>query len=186
MKLKGIHCLPDAIAALRAGDITAFEKIYNFFEPRLFAFAMHLVGHKEEAEEIIQEVFLKIWERRSQLDPEQNFEGFLFSVAKNIAYNKGRRRAYEYAFAQYFSVAGTEDRCFTEETVAYRDLERLLEETYAELPPVRRKVFVLSRMEGKSNGEIAQLLNTSISNIENHLHKALKVIREKLRISNAL
>jgi len=186
MKLKGIHCLPDAIAALRAGDISVFEKIYDLFEPRLFAFAMHLVGQKEEAEEIIQEVFLKLWERRSQPDPEQNFEGYLFSIAKNIAYNRGRRRAYEFAFAQYFSATGADSRCFTEETVAYRDLERLLEDTYAEMPPVRRQVFVLSRLEGKSNGEIARLLNTSISNIENHLHKALKVIREKLRISNAL
>ncbi|WP_266206206.1 RNA polymerase sigma factor [Pontibacter kalidii] len=186
MKLKGVNCLPDAIAALRAGDIAVFENLYDLFEPRLFAFAMHLLGHKEEAEEIVQEVFLKVWEGRSQLNPEQNFGGYLFSIAKNIAYNRARHRAYEVAFAQYFKVTGTGAGCFTEETIAYRDLERLLQETYATLPPVRRQVFVLSRLEGKSNGEIAQLLSTSTSNIENHLHKALKAIREKLRISNAL
>ncbi len=176
--------MPAAIVALRAGDVSVFENLYELFEPRLFAFALRLVGQKEEAEEIVQEIFLKVWERRCQLDPEQNFEGYLFSIAKSIAYNKGRRKAYEFAFAQYLSARGDATGCFTEETVDYRDLERLLEETYAALPPVRRQVFVLSRLEGKSNTEIAQLLNTSNSNIENHLYKALKVIREKLRISN--
>lgn len=173
--------MASAIASLKKDDMAAFESLYKVFEPRLYTFALHLSRQKEDAEEIVQEVFLKVWERRHQLDPDQNFDGYLFSIARNIVYNKARRRVYEFAFTQYVTAAGEGNGCFTEETVAYHDLVKLLEETYAALPPIRRQVFVMSRVEGKSNTEIAQLLNTSNSNIENHLNKALKSIKEKFK-----
>ncbi|WP_162051775.1 RNA polymerase sigma factor [Pontibacter pamirensis] len=181
MKTGSIMCLHSAIEALKTGDIAAFESLYHLFEPKLYAFAMHLVRQKEDAEEIVQEVFLKVWARRQTMDPDKNFDGYLFSIAKNIVYNKTRRRVYEFAFTQYITATSTDTGCFTEETVAYQDLTKLLEDTYATLPPVRRQVFVLSRVEGKSNSEIAQLLNTSNSNIENHLNKALKTIKERFK-----
>lgn len=186
MRSENVHCPASTIAALRSGDVSAFESVFMTFEPKLYAFALRLTGQREDAEEIVQEVFLKVWEQRRQLDPEQYFDGYLFSIARNLAYNKARRRVYEFAFAKYAATSATGAACFTEEAVAYQDLEKLLEETYTALPPVRRQVFVLSRMEGKSNSEIARVLNTSISNVENHLHKALKFIKGKLRISNAL
>lgn len=186
MKPERMYCSATTIAALKAGDVSAFETVYTLFEPRLYAFAVRLTRQREEAEEVVQEVFLKVWERRHQFDPEQNFDGYLFSIAKNIVYNKARRQVYEVAFAKYATTSAAQAVCLTEENMAYQDLEQLLEDTYATLPPVRRQVFVLSRVEGKSNSEIAQVLNTSISNVENHLYKALKMIREKLRISNAL
>ncbi|GAA4432812.1 RNA polymerase sigma-70 factor [Pontibacter saemangeumensis] len=161
--------------------MAAFESLYKLFEPRLYAFALHLSRQKVDAEEIVQEVFLKVWERRHLLDADQNFDGYLFSIARNLVYNKARRRVYEFAFTQYVAATGEHAGCFTEETVAYRDLVKLLEETYATLPPIRRQVFVMSRVEGKSNSEIARLLNTSNSNIENHLNKALKSIKERFK-----
>ncbi|MHC2992746.1 hypothetical protein OB13_14570 [Pontibacter sp. HJ8] len=178
MKPEGLTSLASTIEALRAGDVTAFEHLYQVFEPRLYAFALHLVRQREDAEEVVQEVFLKVWERRHQLDPEQNFDGYLFSIAKNLVYNKARSKATEFAFTQYIMVNGKHAGCFTEEAVAYKDLSKLLDDTCAALPPVRRQVFIMSRVEGKSNREIAQQLNTTSSNIENHLYKALKVIRK--------
>ena len=181
MKSGSIVCVASAIAALKKDDMAAFENLYRVYEPKLYTFALHLARQSEDAEEIVQEVFLKVWERRHQLDPDQNFDGYLFSIARNMVYNKARRRVYEFAFTQYVAAAGQGTGCFTEETVAYHDLVKLLEETYATLPPIRRQVFVMSRVEGKSNTEIAQLLNTSNSNIENHLNKALKSIKEKFK-----
>lgn len=181
MKTGSIMCLHSAIEALKTGDIAAFESLYHLFEPKLYAFAMHLVRQKEDAEEIVQEVFLKVWARRQTMDPDQNFDGYLFSIAKNIVYNKARHKVHEYAFNQYITATGKNACCFTEEAVAYQDLVKFLEETCTKLPPVRRQVFVMSRLEGKSNSEIAQLLNTSNSNIENHLNKALKSIKERFK-----
>lgn len=181
MKSESTVCLAGTIEALKQGDMAAFESLYQVFEQKLYTFVLHLTRQKEDAEEIVQEVFLKVWERRHSLDPDQNFDGYLFSIAKNMVYNKTRRRVYEFAFTQYLAATGANTGCFTEETVAYQDLVKLLEEIYATLPPVRRQVFVMSRVEGKSNSEIAELLNTSNSNIENHLNKALKSIKEKFK-----
>jgi RNA polymerase sigma-70 factor (ECF subfamily) len=181
MKSESTVNLASALAALKQGDVAAFESLYKLFEPKLYAFAMHLTRQKEDAEEIVQEVFVKVWERRHLLDPDQNFDGYLFSIAKNMVYNRTRRRVYEFAFTQYIAANGVNTGCFTEETVAYQDLVKLLKEAYATLPPVRRQVFVMSRVEGKSNSEIAEQLNTSNSNIENHLNKALKSIKERFK-----
>lgn len=172
--------MASAIAALKKDDMAAFENLYHVFEPKLYTFALHLSRQKEDAEEIVQEVFLKVWERRHQLDPDQNFDGYLFSIARNMVYNKARRRVYEFAFTQYIAAAGESKGCFTEETVAYRPGEAA-GGNLRHAAPIRRQVFVMSRVEGRSNTEIAQLLNTSNSNIENHLNKALKSIKEKFK-----
>jgi len=181
MNTGSIVCLASTIEALKRGDSAAFESLYQVFEPKLYTFALRLVRQNEAAEEIVQEVFMKVWERRHLLAPDLNFDGYLFSIAKNIVYNKARHKVYEFAYTQYLAATGVKTGCFTEETVAHWDLMKQLEDIYATLPPVRRQVFMMSRIEGKSNNEIAQLLNTSNSNIENHLNKALKAIKEKFK-----
>ncbi|SDL93005.1 RNA polymerase sigma-70 factor, ECF subfamily [Catalinimonas alkaloidigena] len=181
MKAQNTLCLATTFAALRGDDVAAFRTLYHHFEPQLYAFALHLVRQREEAEEIVQEVFLKVWERRHTLDATLNFDGYLYRIARHLVYNKARHRVYEQAFRQYVVAAGIPTSSCTEEALAYQEVVALLEEIYATLPPIRRQVFLLSRVEGKSNSEIAQLLNTSKSNIENHLHKALKTIREKFK-----
>ncbi|QCR22737.1 RNA polymerase sigma factor [Pontibacter sp. SGAir0037] len=181
MNRKGSECLAGILEAVKADNIAAFEQLYQLCEPKLYSFAMHLTRQKEDAEEVVQEVFLKIWEGRKSLDQELNFDGYLLSIAKHLVYNKARRRGYEFAFKQYLTKSRINIDRSTEEAVAYRDLEKLLEEFYTNLPPVRKQVFLLSRVEGKSNSEIAKLLNTSTSNIENHLNKALKVIKNRFK-----
>ena len=181
MKLKSTICLSSTIEAIKAGDIHAFESLYQVFGPKLYSFALLLIRQREEAEEVVQEVFLKMWERRLQLDADQNIEGYLFSIAKNMIYNKARRKVYEAALIQYSTEHDIKAGWYTEETIDFHDLTRLLEDTYARMPPARRQVFIMSRLEGKSNREIAEHLETSISNVENHLHKALKVIKDRFR-----
>jgi len=181
MKPENPTSLRNTLTALQAGDMAAFRKLFRIFEPKLYRFSLYLAGQKEDAEEVVQEVFLKVWERRQQIDPEQNFDGYLFSIAKHLVYNKARQKATAFAYSQYLQTTGSHTVCSTDETVDYWDLSRLLEDACASLPPVRRQVFILSRVEGKNNNEIARLLNTSNSNVENHLNKALKVIKDKFR-----
>ncbi|QHT65695.1 RNA polymerase sigma-70 factor [Rhodocytophaga rosea] len=173
--------LSQTIIALKNGDRSAFERVYNSFGPKLYAFTKKLVRNKEDADEIVQEVFLKIWERRHFLDPEQNFDGYLFRIARNLVYNKAKHQVYEVAYSKYLignkSVADND----TEESIYYQDLNHIVEEAYTALPPVRKQVFVMSRIEGLSNSEIADRLHTSNSNIENHINKALRDIRLKLK-----
>lgn len=168
------------IMALKAGDRAAFASIYHCFAPKLLAFTRKFVLTQEDAEEIVQEVFLKLWERKHFLDPEQNFDGYLFRIARNLVYNKARHQVYETAYSQYLAGKGNLTENFTDNNLDYQELNQLLEETYTTLPPMRRQVFVMSRIEGMSNSEIAEQLQTSTSNIENHINKALRDIRKKL------
>lgn len=168
------------IMALKAGDRAAFASIYHDFAPKLLAFTKKLVSIQEDAEEIVQEVFLKLWERKHFLNPELNFDGYLFRIARNLVYNKARHQVYETAYSKYLVGKGNLNNNFTDNYLDYQELNQLLEETYTALPPMRKQVFVMSRLEGMSNSEIADQLQTSTSNIENHINKALRDIRKKL------
>ncbi|WP_187270259.1 RNA polymerase sigma-70 factor [Pontibacter qinzhouensis] len=172
--------LVETIGALQQDSVAAFELLYKSYEARLFAFSYKLVQDKEEAAEVVQEVFIKLWEKRHFLDPEQNFDGYLFQIARNLVYNKARRRVYEFAFNKYLAEQEVYATA-TEDAMAFEEISRLLEEVYNTLPPVRKKVFMMSRIEGLSNSEIAAQLNTSSSNIENHINKAIKAIKEKFK-----
>jgi RNA polymerase sigma-70 factor, ECF subfamily len=171
------------IEALKTGDRSAFEYIYKCFSPKLYAFTRKMVATQEDAEEVVQEVFLKIWERKHFLDPQQNFDGFLFKISRNIVYNKARHQVHEFAYVKYLSGKESLSDNSSEENLDYQELAHLVEEAYLTLPPVRQQVFVMSRIEGLSNGEIAEQLQTSNSNIENHINKALRDIRKKLESS---
>lgn len=169
------------IEALQQGDPAAFKNLYRRFEPKLYAFTLKLVQHKEDAEEVVQEVFLKVWEKRETLDPTQNLDGYLFRIARNLVYNKAKHQVYEFAYSQYLATQKNESENFTENAYQHQELNTLFENICAELPPVRKQVFLMSRAEGLTNSEIAEILHTSNSNVENHINKALKVVREKFK-----
>jgi RNA polymerase sigma-70 factor, ECF subfamily len=169
------------IAALKAGDRAAFESLYHCFGPKLLAFTRKAVANQEDAEEVVQDVFLKIWERKHFLDPEQNFDIYLFRMARNLVYNKARHQVIEMAYCKYLAGKDSLTENATDHYIDHQELNQALEETYTTLPPVRKQVFVMSRLEGLSNGEIAERLQTSTSNIENHINKALQDIRKHLQ-----
>lgn len=169
------------IKALQSGDRSAFEKFYYAFGPKLLAFTSKLVPNKDDAREILQEVFLKLWERRQYIDPQQQLDGYLFMMAKNLVYNKARRQVMALAYGQYLTRRHCNSANSTQEHIDYQELSHLLEETCTGMPPTRKQVFVMSRMQGLSNSEIAERLQTSSSNIENHINKALNTLRKKLK-----
>ncbi|WP_439882598.1 RNA polymerase sigma factor [Pontibacter sp. MBLB2868] len=173
--------IANKVTALKNGDEAAFAFLYRRYEAKLYTFAYKLTHDATEAEEVVQEVFLKVWEKRASLDSSQNFDGFLFTIAKNLVYNKAKQRAYHFAFQKYVAAYESNICHHTENKLEFEELKALLEQIYTSLPPVRRKVFIMSRLQGLSNTEIATELNTSTSNIENHLNKALNFIRQKLR-----
>ena len=168
------------ITALKMGDRAAFEYIYGFFGPGLYAFTRKLVHNKDDTEEVVQEVFLKVWERKHFLDPQQHFDSYLYRIARNLVYNKARHQVYELAYGKYLTGQESATENATEDQLDYQELTLLLEQAYTTMPPTRKQVFMMSRLEGLSNGEIAERLHTSSSNIANHINKALHDIRKKL------
>jgi len=171
---------------LKVGDITAFNTLFYFFEPKVYAYSMKLTHNAEDSKEAVQEVFLKIWERKEWIDPQYNFDSFLFTIAKNLIYNKAKHRAYVFAYKEYLSLNGNQNENSTENMMDFNELDSLIQTACRQLPPVRREIFKLSRIDGLSNSEIAKKLNTSTSNVKNHIYKAILFLKEKISINEVL
>lgn len=174
------------VKKLKAGNKRSFEVLYYEYEPKLFGFAMKLTHNVEDAKEVVQDVFLKVWDKRNFLDPQLSFDSFLYTIARNLVYNKTKHKAYGFAYKEYMTNQVRKNDDSTENIVHYNELETLIQTACRELPPVRREVFMLSRMDGLSNKEIAQKLNTSISNVNNHIFKALLFLKKRIRMDETL
>lgn len=181
MQSKGDTQNKQLIQRFKEGDRTAFDALFYAYEPTLYAYAMKLTCNVDDAKEVVQEVFLKVWERRQWIVPHYSFDSFLYTIAKNLVYNKAKHKAYHFAYKEYMTLYGSQTESVTENTVYFNELAELIQAIYQQLPPVRREVFTLSRIEGLSHSEIAEKLNTSTSNVKNHIHKALRFMKEHIQ-----
>lgn len=165
---------------LKQGSSASFEELYCQYRPKLFAFCLHLTHSESDAEEIVQQVFVKIWETRHRINPELSFSSYLIQIAKNDIYNKSAQRIRDFAFQQYFTSTTSRQSNVTEEQLNLHALEDILQLLVQKLPFMQKKVFLLSRMNGLSNREIADRLQLSKSTVENHIFSALKTIKKLL------
>ncbi len=166
----------DTLIALRLGDHTAYEKVYNYYKKPIKDFLATIIK-SEEAEEILQDIFLTLWEKREKIDPYNNLSGFLYKIARNSAFK----------FYDHKKVIGKhisslegiiESDISADEIMINKEKEKLWENLINKMPPKRRYIYRLSRIEELSNYEIAQKLNISKNTVENHITSALKNLRE--------
>ncbi|MCG8308956.1 MAG: RNA polymerase sigma-70 factor [Cytophagales bacterium] len=165
------------IEQLKKGNQLAFNDLYNHYFPKLYGFSLKLTGNVSDAEEIVQEVFIKIWETRQNLASDLSLGSLLFTIAKNSIYNKARHRVYRLNYEIHVKHHHPGGVNLIDQQIAFNEVQVLINDAIKRMPEKRRAIFVMSRMEGLSNKEIAQKLNTSISNVENHIYKALKNIK---------
>jgi RNA polymerase sigma-70 factor, ECF subfamily len=168
----------------KSGDQKALELLFYAYFPRLNDFAKNVVKDDGISQDIVQEVFIKIWEKRSEIES-INFEAFLFRLVRNrcIDYIKHLRvvnnRMQEIQISSRFEELYRIDFVSNEPYVLIeKELKTKIEETIQNLPDRCREVFVLSRENGMKNREIAEKLNINIKNVERHLNRALKSFRE--------
>ncbi len=167
------------VTGLRKDAVPAFQRLYEKYSHRLYAFAMGYLNDSAEAEEIVQEVFLKIWSNRETLDPGRSFNAFLFTMAKNAILNIIRKSNHRQTFLNYMQLCPQKD-FLLEEELNYKELESLYQKAIEKLSPKRRQVFRLSREQHLSNIEIADHLGVSVKTVENHMTAALSDIRNSL------
>jgi RNA polymerase sigma-70 factor (ECF subfamily) len=164
----------DFVHGLRENDPQAFKVLYEKYAPKLHAFSSRFNFTHEEAEEIVQETFIRIWQNRQSIDPDKSFNTFLITIAKHLIYNQIRHNTYrvKYLNEQKSGIEKIASNAATE-----RELQKLIQKGMGHLPDKCRKIFSKSRIDGLSNGEIANELNISRSTVENQLNKALKKMR---------
>ncbi|NEW83967.1 MAG: RNA polymerase sigma-70 factor [Mariniphaga sp.] len=167
------------IEQLRAGSKEAFRSLFDAFGPKIHAFALSYLKNNADAEELLQEVFLKLWEVRASLDISKNIKSLLFKICINLIYDFIRRKNIEKAYLDY----SVNNQLYSENTwneVIYNDMLNTVNLLVAKMPEQRQRIFRLCKEEGLSNDEIAKQLNLSRRTIENQLYRAVSFLKEKL------
>ncbi len=171
---------------IRKGDLKAFDILYNTYSQKLYGFAFSMLKNHEDAKEIIQETFFKIWNKRQQLDPTCPIRTFIFSVAYHNAIDLIRKRLKDERFRAHVQARLSEYENNAETASNCMEMIRILNQVVGNLPEKRRQIYRLSREEGLSHKEIAEKLNLSTKTVENQINLALKDIRENLSSNDLL
>lgn len=161
------------------GDERAFETLFNAFLPKLYPFIIKFIKSEQATQEILQETFIRVWLSRDKLSEIDNPGGWLYKVASNECYSYLRKSILNSKFFNPL-IAEPEPVNSTHEIFALKELNRLIGEAINKLPAQRKKIYRLSRDEGKSIPEIASILNISPNTVKNALVVSLKFIREYL------
>lgn len=165
---------------LRKGNVCAFEQIFKRHWHSLYTLAKIKLQSHDEAEEVIQSIFSGLWEKRETLLI-TNLSFYLQTAVKNRILNIIRSRLTEEKYWEYYRSFMPRHQNITENVIAFDDLNDAVEVAVNLLPPKSREVFKLSRIEGRSNAEIANLLHLSEKAIEYHLTKSLRELRVHLK-----
>ncbi|MFC4870977.1 RNA polymerase sigma-70 factor [Negadavirga shengliensis] len=173
------HIESDLVKSLRQGDIKAFDELYFRYMEKLLGFAKSYLLDEREAEETVQEIFIKIWEKRKTLDESKNFRSYLFQSVKNHLLNRIRDRRNNCKLEEIPEEMAISSQNIIED-ISYKELEETAIGLIKNLPRVQQEVFMLSKMEGLSNGEIALRLNLSKRTIEHHIYLATKFLKGEL------
>ena len=180
------HKEQSLIKALVEGDKSAFREIYIRNYTRLKYFVLRYTKSEYVAEEIVQEVFIKVWVNRDQIKAEKPIEPYIYRIARNHTFNYLKKAAYQQELKDELSRNMQRVRNATEEMVASSELGNLLEQALQKLTPKKRMIYELSREQGKSLDEIAQQMNLSKKTVKNHLWEALTFIRKELQLTSGV
>ena len=173
----------DIISRLNKGDSLAFNEIFKQFHKAIFYFANKLIENREEAEDIAQVTFIKLWEHRTQFDSPEKLKAFIYITARNrcLDYIKLRKaRESDIKIIQYLSQKETE----IENRIIKADILRSVFFHVESLPKKQQMIFKMFYWENKSFGEIEEILNMSQANIRMHKSLAVKNLRAMLGRSN--
>lgn len=169
--------MTDLVDALKNDDARALEVLFERYHVKVFNFCYAYLDSKPETEEVVQDVFVKLWTYRSQIKSELSINGLIFKIAKNLTLNKLRERKKQLTVS--LDHVTNPSNC-TEETILFRELEQELLKAIETLPPKRKQVFKLSRFDGLSNKEISEQMKISVNTVEGQMRKAIKHLNNHL------
>lgn len=169
----------ELILLLKQGSKEAFTTLYKQYWKQVYNFSRLYLTNQSAAEEVVQEVFIKIWETREFIREEDHFKGLLFIITRNLVFNQHRKSLNE-DFYKVTVLAAMEETYDVEEEIDAKNLREYIDMLIIELPPRRREIFNLSRKEHKSYKEIAIQLNISEKTVEHQISEALKYLRKNI------
>lgn len=169
----------ELILLLKQSNQEAFTTLYKKYWKQVYNFSRLYLTSQSVAEEVVQEVFIKVWESRDFMREGDNFKGLLFIITRNLIFNMHRKNLNE-DFYKMTVLSAMENSYDIEEEIDAKNLSEYIDLLIADLPPRRREIFNLSRKENKSYKEISQLLGVSEKTVENQIGEALKFLRKNI------
>lgn len=162
----------ELLQRLRDGDHAAFEQLYHAYKVKLIANSLRLLKSRELVEELLQDLFLKLWEQRRKIDPEQSINAYLYKLANNMAYDTFRKISRDKRLYGYLLSTMESHYDHIESYLFSKENREELRKAIDLLPPQQKKVFILCKLEEKSYEEVSQLLHITTGTINNHIHRA--------------
>jgi RNA polymerase sigma-70 factor (ECF subfamily) len=170
----------ELVARVKNGDPQAFALLFYSYKDKLLGFLLHLTGSADESKDILQDVFLKIWQDRENIDKIKNLNAYIFKIAQNKMIDNLRKFSRE-----RFSLTDLSDTNMMDENMGKPDEiffekeKRLIfQEAVSQLSAQQKKIYQYHREDGKLLKDIAQEMNLSLSTVQNHMNLAIKNIRE--------
>jgi RNA polymerase sigma-70 factor (ECF subfamily) len=176
------HMDREWVKQLKNGSSAAFAELYAKYKERLIFFCNRFLKGEVAPEDIIQDIFIQVWENRHDLNPDLSFSGYIHTLARNRILNIFRQMDVHTKFAQHISNRQQDVSHQTEDDIAATDYTQLLNQALESLTPKQREVFTLSRTIGLSYKEISEKLKISVPTVQEHASIALKKIKEYLTI----
>ncbi len=170
----------DIVLKVAANDENAFKKLFEHYYPKVKIFLEEFISNADDAMDLAQNIFIKIWLQRSNLAKIRSFGAFLYTMSRNAAIDYGRTHKIKIPLTD--TELKWKDDYDAESSFYAKEIEVQIAHTISTMPEKRKMVFVMSRFEGRSNVEIAQILNISKKTVENHINLALKEIRKITKV----
>lgn len=168
------------LAGVSTGDEAAFRCLFDRYRGRIYTYALRLSENTSLADEVVQDVFLKVWLKRKDLAGVENFSAWLYAIARNRMFDMMKQQAREQQTRE--SMQQEDDPCAnnTELYLLEKEQQGLLKDALAKLSPRQQLIYNLSRDRGMKHEEIANTLNISRNTVKTHLVHALRVIKDHI------
>ena len=174
--------LAQLVSKLSQGDDASFQRLYEIFAKKIYHTSLKMNLVPEEAEEIVQEVFLKIWKYRNRLDPDRSINAYMLAIVKSLVLEKVRKNTRFIAFQRYqIHIEEAKTIGGPEEQFIFDEFHELSMELIENLPAAQKEVFKLKHFENQSVEEISKKLNVSRRTVENQIFRSTKYLKEGLK-----
>ena len=183
MSINGYISDCELVEKLQRGDVEAFEQIFKRYSSRIFAFALKYLKSKEEAEGLVQNVFMKLWENRKALKKESSLKAYLFTITYHNMCKVFRKRKIHSKLVEKAEQV-TIQKIELEKQIEYRFTLKNIDNLINKLPEKQKLIFIKSRKEGKSTSEIAEEMNLAPGTIDNNISMAIKFLRKMISPEN--
>ena len=171
----------ELIRLIQNGDMVAFYNLYERYSKKLYFFVLRYIKLEADAEEIVQEVFIKIWENRNKIDVYSSFESYLFTIAYNTTISLFRKRITEKKYLEHLnSLQQLESSSEITDEIHFNELNNKVQTLLHKLTPRQQEIFQLSREEGLPNEIIARKLNISINTVKKHITNVLAFLKANI------